>query len=72
MTLVTMAEVAAAVGDAERAAVLHEELLPYEHVNVVVGPALGCFGAVSRYLGCSPPPAATWTWRSGTSLPRWP
>ena len=51
MTLVTMAEVAASVGDAERAATLHDELLPYEHVNVVVGPALGCFGAVSRYLG---------------------
>ncbi len=50
-TLVTIAEVAAIVGDVERAATLHEELLPYEHVNVVVGPALGCFGAVSRYLG---------------------
>ena len=50
-TLVTIAEVAATVGDEERAATLIEHLLPYAHLNVVVGPALGCFGAVARYLG---------------------
>src|SRR5262249_57151322 len=50
-TLCTIAEVTATVGDAERAAALMEQLQPYGHLNVVVGPGLGCFGAVARYLG---------------------
>jgi tetratricopeptide (TPR) repeat protein len=49
--LVSLAEVVAGVGAAEHAARLYEELLPYAPLNVVVGPALGCFGAVARYLG---------------------
>src|SRR5262249_15528954 len=44
-------EVVAAVGASEHAVTLYEELLPYARLNVLVGPALACFGAVARYLG---------------------
>jgi tetratricopeptide (TPR) repeat protein len=49
--LVALAEVVAAVNASEHVATLYEELLPYARLNVAVGPALGCFGAVARYLG---------------------
>ena len=49
--LVALAEVVAAVEASEHAETLYEELLPYARLNVVLGPALGCFGAASRYLG---------------------
>ena len=49
--LVALAEVVAAVEASEHAETLYEEMLPYARLNVVLGPALGCFGAASRYLG---------------------
>jgi tetratricopeptide (TPR) repeat protein len=49
--LVALAEVVAAVEASEHAETLYEELLPYARLNVVLGPALGSFGAASRYLG---------------------
>jgi class 3 adenylate cyclase len=46
-----LAEVAYALGDAERAALLHERLLPYRESAVVAGPSAVCWGPVSRCLG---------------------
>jgi tetratricopeptide (TPR) repeat protein len=52
MTAVALiSEVATALDDAERAAVLYEMLLPYAEQHVVVGLAAVCLGSVSRYLG---------------------
>ncbi len=52
MTAITLlTDVAAALGDGERAAVLYELLVPYERQNVVIGLAAVCLGAASRYLG---------------------
>jgi DNA-binding CsgD family transcriptional regulator len=39
------------LGDARRAAVLYQALLPYAQRNIVVGTTVACFGAASRYLG---------------------
>jgi DNA-binding SARP family transcriptional activator/tetratricopeptide (TPR) repeat protein len=50
-TVVLIAEVCAGLGDADRAAVLHEQLLPYAERNVVIGLAAVCLGSVSRFLG---------------------
>jgi DNA-binding SARP family transcriptional activator len=44
-------EVAAGLGDAERAQRLYELLLPYAGSHVVVGLGAICLGAVNRYLG---------------------
>jgi tetratricopeptide (TPR) repeat protein len=49
--LVYLSEVCAFLGDADRAAVLYQLLLPYAGHNVVVGFVVACYGAVSRYLG---------------------
>ncbi len=46
-----LAEVCAYLEDADRAAILYQLLLPYEGRVVVVGSAVACYGAVSRYLG---------------------
>jgi predicted ATPase len=46
-----LSEVCAFLGDAGRAAILYQRLLPYAGHNVVVGNAVACYGAVSRYLG---------------------
>jgi tetratricopeptide (TPR) repeat protein len=52
MTAVTLiSDVAVALGDAGRAALLYELLLPYAEQNVVIGLAAVCLGSVSRYLG---------------------
>jgi class 3 adenylate cyclase len=45
-----LSEVCAAVGDAERAQGLYENLLPFAERNVTVGPVLS-LGAAARYLG---------------------
>src|SRR5262249_49616563 len=37
--------------DKARAVTLYSMLLPYAHLNVVIGAAVVCCGAVSRYLG---------------------
>jgi serine/threonine protein kinase/tetratricopeptide (TPR) repeat protein len=46
-----LAEVCAFLGDTDRAARLYQLLLPYDGRAVVVGSAVACYGAVSRYLG---------------------
>ena len=46
-----LSEVCAFLDDPERAAVLYQRLLPYAGHTVVVGNAVACYGAISRYLG---------------------
>jgi tetratricopeptide (TPR) repeat protein len=46
-----LAQVCAALGDGERAALLYERLAPYERHNVVIAFAEACEGSVARYLG---------------------
>ncbi len=46
-----LAEVCAYLGDAERAAVLYAELLPFAGRNLIAPPNVACFGAASRHLG---------------------
>jgi predicted ATPase/class 3 adenylate cyclase len=46
-----LADVCTFLGDRNRAAILYELLLPYTGRTVVVGSAVACFGALSRYLG---------------------
>jgi tetratricopeptide (TPR) repeat protein len=50
-SLCYLAEVCAYLGDADRAAVLYELLLPYARLTVVLGNATVCYGATSRLLG---------------------
>ncbi|MGH7964450.1 MAG: tetratricopeptide repeat protein [Candidatus Binatia bacterium] len=49
--MANFADVTAFLGDTHRAALLYEMLLPYAERNVVAGPAVDCYGSVSRYLG---------------------
>src|SRR5581483_9197094 len=49
MTL--LSDVCAALGDAERAALLYERLEPYADLNVVIGLAAACLGSAAGYLG---------------------
>jgi DNA-binding CsgD family transcriptional regulator len=49
--IVYLAEVCAFLGDARRAAILYQLLLPYARHNVGVGPEIACYGSASRYLG---------------------
>src|SRR5262249_22152007 len=51
MSIAFAAEISSTVGDARRAKVLYELLLPYSGRNVVPGYAPVCWGPVSRYLG---------------------
>src|SRR5215475_9766434 len=46
-----LAQVCAALGDRERAALLYERLRAYERRVVVIAWAEACNGAVARYLG---------------------
>jgi DNA-binding NarL/FixJ family response regulator len=46
-----LAEVCAFLQDAPRAATLYRLLRPYAGRNVIVGGAVACYGAASRYLG---------------------
>jgi tetratricopeptide (TPR) repeat protein len=46
-----LAEACAFLDDSARAPMVYERLLPYTGRNVVVGPAVGCFGPVDRFLG---------------------
>jgi len=46
-----LADVCNFLGDKTRAAILYEILLPYAGRTVVIGNAVACYGAVSRYLG---------------------
>src|SRR5262249_35202776 len=49
-SLAALAETCAFLGDSARASVIFERLAPYSGRNVVVGPAIGCFGPVDRFL----------------------
>jgi DNA-binding CsgD family transcriptional regulator len=49
MTYLT--DVCTFLGDTARAALLYELLLPYAERTVVIGNAVACYGAMSRYLG---------------------
>ena len=49
MTL--LSDVCAGLGDAERAALLHDRLAAYREMNVVIGLAAACLGSAARYLG---------------------
>jgi hypothetical protein len=46
-----LGELCAELGDAHRAALLYEMLLPFREVNVVIGLAVVCQGSAERYLG---------------------
>ena len=46
-----LAEASAFLDDSARAAMVYERLLPYAGRNIVIGPAIGCFGPVDRFLG---------------------
>ena len=46
--------------DADRAAVLHEQLRPYAGLNVVTGLGISCLGSVELYLGQLAATAARW------------
>ncbi len=50
-SLVYLADVCAALGDAEGAAALYPELEAYAGANVMVGHLVACYGAMDRYLG---------------------
>ena len=49
--LVYLSEVCAFLGDARRAAVLYQCLLPHDGYTLVVGPTAACYGAAAYYLG---------------------
>jgi DNA-binding SARP family transcriptional activator/tetratricopeptide (TPR) repeat protein len=49
--MVTNAEVCAALGDAPRAALLYERLMPFHDRLVVLGSGAVCIGAIDRTLG---------------------
>ena len=49
--LVYLSEVCTFLGDARRAAVLYQCLLPHDGYTLVVGPTAACYGAAAYYLG---------------------
>ena len=50
-SLVYLTDAAAALGDAEAAALLYPELAPFAGGNVMIGHLVSCYGAADRYLG---------------------
>lgn len=50
-TMALAADVCAGLGDAQTAAIIHEQLLPYVHANVVVGLGAVCLGSVATFAG---------------------
>jgi class 3 adenylate cyclase/tetratricopeptide (TPR) repeat protein len=50
-TVTYLVDVCAFLGDETRAAILYRLLLPYAGHTVVIGSAVACYGALSRYLG---------------------
>jgi tetratricopeptide (TPR) repeat protein len=50
-TMTLLCDLCAALGDARRAALLYDAMLPYAGVNVVAGIAVICLGSAARYLG---------------------
>jgi DNA-binding CsgD family transcriptional regulator len=55
-----LAEVCTFLGDVTRAATLYQLLLPYAGRTVVMGGAVVCYGAASRYLGLLATTMARW------------
>ncbi|MGH8906256.1 MAG: BTAD domain-containing putative transcriptional regulator [Egibacteraceae bacterium] len=51
VTVALAAEVCALLGDARRAVMLYELLLPFAHHCVVLGRAYSCLGSVAHFLG---------------------
>jgi tetratricopeptide (TPR) repeat protein len=51
ITIAGAAEVCALLGDPQRAGMLYELLLPFEHHCVVAGRGYACKGSVARFLG---------------------
>jgi len=49
--MVYLSEVCAVLGDAQRAATLYRMLSPFDGHTVVAGACVGCYGAMSRFLG---------------------
>jgi len=49
--LVYLSEVCTFLGDARRAAMLYQCLLPHDGYTLVVGPTAACYGAAAYYLG---------------------
>lgn len=49
--MIYLTDVCTFLGDAARAALLYQLLLPYAGRNALIGNATACYGAVSRYLG---------------------
>jgi DNA-binding SARP family transcriptional activator/tetratricopeptide (TPR) repeat protein len=54
------ARTCAYLGDVDRAGVLHEQLLPYDRLNVVTGLAISCPGSVELHLGMVAATAERW------------
>ena len=54
------ARACAYLGDADRAAVLHEQLQPYAGLNVVTGLGISCLGSVELHLGLLAATAGRW------------
>lgn len=50
-TLVYLAEVCTALGDADRAELLYQLLKPYSNMTITAGVNAMCFGSAQRYLG---------------------
>jgi tetratricopeptide (TPR) repeat protein len=50
-TMTYMVDVCIFLADRARAETLYRILLPFDGANVVVGSGIGCYGAMSRYLG---------------------
>jgi DNA-binding CsgD family transcriptional regulator len=58
--LTYLAEVCTFLGDTRRAATLYQHLLPYAGRVIVMGAAVVCYGAASRYLGLLATTLAHW------------
>jgi DNA-binding CsgD family transcriptional regulator len=50
-SLTYLTDAAAAVGDADTAALVYPELAPYAGTPVMIGHGVACYGAADRYLG---------------------
>jgi DNA-binding CsgD family transcriptional regulator len=58
--VVYLSEVCAAFGDAARASMLYQAMLPYAGRNIVFGAGLACCGSADRYLGLLCAAMARW------------
>jgi DNA-binding CsgD family transcriptional regulator len=56
-----LAEVCAFLQDEERAAQIHELLLPYAHCAIIAGGVIVCLGSASRFLGLLSSVRKRWT-----------